>query len=112
MTDAGEGFLQIQYNNLLNPAQQGDSLDIAISSVEYLDPVLGLMQGGGGEFYARPYYGGHGYPFQATIILEPIKVSAGKKRLYIYKRKLGIATTTIEEIKVYPNSTTSVPINW
>lgn len=47
LTDYADGFLQVQYNNLLNPSQPNDSLVVSIYTAVYYDPILGHTQGGG-----------------------------------------------------------------
>jgi hypothetical protein len=83
-----------------------------VNSVEFIDPISGSIQGGGNEFGAFPCYGSTGYPFPPVVTLNPITVTAGKKNVFIHKRKLGVVTTTNYVIKAYPNRTTLISIDW
>lgn len=112
MTDYADGYLRVQYNNLLNPSQSGDSLIIGISTIGYYDPIVGDVPGGGGVFGNWNYYGESGYPFPAIILSDPVKTIGGKKLVFIRKHKMGVITTSVDTIKVYPNQTTIVQVNW
>ncbi|MEO6302853.1 MAG: hypothetical protein ABIP51_06750 [Bacteroidia bacterium] len=107
-----DGYLKVQYNNLLNPSQQDDSLNVRITSTYYNLPNEPYAFGGDGVFVAFPFYGCNGFPFPAILYVNSIKTQGGKKIVNIRKRKMGIVTTTIDTVKVYPNQTTIVPINW
>ncbi|MBL7910762.1 MAG: hypothetical protein JNJ41_06895 [Bacteroidia bacterium] len=110
--DEADGYFQIQYNNLLNPSQQDDSLIVSLVSIEYNNPKGGVVQGNGGVFGNWNYYGQNGFPFPSTIIVTPIKTKGQRLKRTIRKRKMGIVTTTIDTVKVYPKQTTIIPINW
>jgi hypothetical protein len=112
MTDYVDGNMRVQYNNLLSPSQPGDSLIVGISTTDYYDPIAGVNQGGGGVFGAFPFYGCNGFPFPPVVTLTPIKTLAGKKTVITRKRKMGIVSTSTDTVKVYPNQTTTVEINW
>lgn len=48
VTDQSKAYLQVQYNNLLNPSQSGDSLIVSLTTIEYPNPKGGVVYGGGG----------------------------------------------------------------
>lgn len=111
--DEADGYVQIQYTNLLNPSQLGDSLIVSLSTIEYPNPKGGVVQGGGGVFGAFPYYNINNPPnFPALMILPQIKTKGQKLRRYIRKRKMGIVSIVDDIIKVYPNQTNIVQIDW
>lgn len=113
VTDYGEGYLQVQYNNLLNPSQPNDSLIVSIFTAEYYDPILGHSQGGGSVFGAFPFHDINNPPNNpAVITLNSIKTLSGRKVAKIRKRKFGNVTTSIDTIKIYPNQTKVFQINW
>jgi hypothetical protein len=113
VTDYTEGYVQIQYNNLLNPSQPADSLDVVLYTNGYHDPVTNSeVKDGGGIFYASPYFGCNGYPFASVVLLPKIKCPGSKLILKIYKRKMGTITTNVDTIKAYPNKTTAIEVNW
>lgn len=107
-----DAFFQIKYNHLLNPAEPGDSLNIGITSPKYSIPGQAHPFGGGGAFTAFPYYGANGYPFAAEILTPPVKTNAGKHIMYIYKRKMGLVTTSVDTVKIYPYETKIIDVNW
>jgi hypothetical protein len=107
-----DGNINVKYINLLNPSQQYDTLSIRITSAEYTIPGQTYPIGGGGVFIGEPYYGCNGFPFPASFGADPVKTSCGSKVVKIRKRKMGIITTSVDTVKVYPNQTTTVEINW
>lgn len=112
LTDEADGFLQVQFNNLLNPSQQGDSLIVSLVTIEYPNPKGGVVQGNGGVFGNYNFYGEHGFPFPAVIISNIIKTKGQRLKRRIRKIKMGVLTTSVDTIKVYPNQTKIVEINW
>jgi 5-hydroxyisourate hydrolase-like protein (transthyretin family) len=110
--DAGsfDAFLKVQYNNLLNPSQAGDSLVITIANPKYQVPGEPYLYGGGGVFYALPTY--TGLTPDPIIITSAVKTNAGKNTVHIRKRKMGVVTHTVDTIKIYPYETRLVPVNW
>ena len=62
-----DAYFKVQYNNLLNPSQSGDTLVIGIASPKYSVPNQPYPFGGGGVFYASPYFGCNGYPFASSF---------------------------------------------
>lgn len=111
--DIFDGFVQVRYNNLLNPSQPGDSLIIGLSTIEYPNPKGGVVQGGGGVFGAFPHYNINDPPNNPPqILLPPIRIKAQRLRRYVRKHKLGVITVKIDTIKIYPNTTTIVEIDW
>ena len=113
VTDDAEGYLRVQFNNLLNPSQPNDSLIVSLSTIEYPNSKGGVVQGGGGVFVAFPNHNINNPPnYPSVYILDPIKTKGQRLKRYIRKRKLGIMTVSIDTIKVYPNQTTTVQINW
>jgi hypothetical protein len=106
-------FFKVQYNNLLNPSQLGDSLIVSLSTPKYEVPGQPYPFGGGGVFGASPYYGCNGFPFPPQFQIDEIKKSnAGKHVLKIYKKKMGIVSQTIDTVKIYPYETKTIEINW
>jgi len=113
ITDYADGYLQVQYNNLLNPSQPGDSLIVGIITTVYFAPIVNHNQGGGGVFVAFPYHDSNNPPNNpAILLLNPIKTLGGLKTVTIHKRKFNIVSDTVYNVKVYPNQTTTVQINW
>lgn len=111
--DEADGILKVQYNNLLNPSQAGDSLVVGISTLEYKNPKGGIVQGGGGIFGSAPYYNVNNPPNNPPVLISPpIKVKGQKLKRYVRKRKMGIMTISVDTIKVYPGTTTIVEIDW
>ncbi|MCU0360193.1 MAG: hypothetical protein MUF75_05650 [Bacteroidia bacterium] len=107
-----EATLRIQFNNLLNPSQPGDSLIIGLSTIEYNTPK-GIALGGGGVFSAFPYYNINSPPnFPAILLTEPQQTEAQRLKRYIRKRKLGVMTIKVDTIKVRPYETNTVVIDW
>ena len=107
-----DGYIIVQENSLLNPSQQDDSLSLHILSANYYLPGQSVPYGGGGVINTYFLYGGSGYPFPNTLSSNSIKTQGGKKIVFIRKRKMGVVTTTVDTVKVYPNQTTTIPINW
>lgn len=70
------------------------------------------MEEGGGAIAASPYYGCPGFPFNASILTSAEKTNAGKNVVYIRKRKMGIVTSSIDTVKVYPYQTFIYTVNW
>lgn len=101
----------MQYNNLLNPAQPGDSIHIYISTPLYYLPGEPYSFGGG-AFLDFSSYNDHNYPYPSFIDIPSKKTNAGKNVLKIYKKKMGIITQTIDTIKIYPYETKTIEINW
>ena len=113
MTDYADGYLQIQFNNLLNPSQPNDSLIVDIFTAKYTDPLDGYAQGGGSVFGNFPFHDANNPPNNPSVILlDPIKTQGGRKVAKIRKRKFGIVTSRIDTIKVYPGQTKLYQINW
>jgi len=105
-------YFKVQYTNLLNPSISGDSLVIAVTSPKYTVPSQPYPFGGGGLFGAWPNHEGSQYPFPNLIITETIKTTGGKNILYVRKRKMGVTTSTIDTIKIYPYETKTIEIKW
>lgn len=113
MTDYADGFLQIQYNNLLNPSQPDDSLIVSIYTAVYTDPIEGITQGGGSVFGDYSYYNVSNPPnYPSVMTFNSTKTLGGRKVVNIRKRKLGIVTTLHDTIRVYPGQTKLYQINW
>ena len=113
-TDFVEGFFRIQYNNLLNPSQQGDSLLVYLNTIDYPNPKetgSTVVQGGGGVFSNwNKYSSNNNIP--SIFTLDLIKIKAQRLKRYIYKRKMGVVTEKIDTVKVYPTVTTTIVIDW
>jgi hypothetical protein len=107
-----DAYIRVQYNNLLNPSQAGDSLIIGINSPKYQAPDQSYLYGGGGVFTAFPYNGCPGYPFNSSILTSAEKTDAGKNSVYICKRKMGVVTVVYDTIKIQPYQTGIYTINW
>lgn len=113
MTDYADGYLQVQYNSLLNPSQPGDSLTIGIITTVYYDPIVNHTQGGGGVFGNWNFHDASNPPnYPPSFSSDPIKTRGGLKTVTIHKRKFNVVTDTVYNVKVYPNQTTTVQINW
>ena len=52
------------------------------------------------------------YPFASILKSEIIKTTGQRLRRHIRKRKMGVVTDVVDTIKVYPNTLTTVMINW
>jgi hypothetical protein len=107
-----DAFFKVQYNNLLNPSQPGDSLNIYITSPKFSVPGEPFPFGGGGAFGAFPYYGCNGFPFPAVFTTASTKTNAGKHIMTIYKKKVGVISTSVDTVKIYPYETKTIEINW
>jgi hypothetical protein len=107
-----EAHLQVQYNNLLNPSQPNDSLLVSISLVAYTVPGEPYPFGGGGIVSSSTTQNSFGYPFPPTFISGSIQTYGSKHLVQIRKRKLGVVTTSLDTIKVYPYQTATVVVNW
>ena len=105
-------YLKVQYNNLLNPSQSGDSINIVIACPKYNVPNDPDPFGGGGVFYSGFEYGCNGYPFNSICLTSAQKTYAGKNVMYTRKRKMGIVTTSVDTIKIYPYETKIIDVNW
>jgi hypothetical protein len=104
-------FFKVQYNNMFNPAVNGDSLILSINSPRYEVPNQPYPFGGGGVFFSSPVY--KSGPWGTPFILQDInKTIAGKHTIHIRKRKMGIVTQTIDTVKIYPYETKTIEINW
>jgi hypothetical protein len=112
--DIFDGFVRLRFNNMLNPSQPGDSLIVGLSTIEYPNPKGGVVQGGGGILYGGGFYaiGNPAPSYQSVILTEPVKTKGQRLRRYVRKHKLGVITLKIDTIKVYPNTTTIVDIDW
>jgi hypothetical protein len=107
-----DAYLVVQTNNVLNPSQQGDSLIISIANPIYTVPGQPYPFGGGdiiNAFYATtsPYF-----PFPSSMTSEVQGTNAGRNTVHIRKRKMGVTTTSVDTVKIYPNQTATVVINW
>lgn len=108
-----ECYFKVQTNNILNPSIPGDSISMHISSPKYTVPGKPYPFGGGGVFGGWAYYGDKNFPYPSTAISNTAeKSNAGKHVLYVYKKKLGVATETWDTIKIYPYTTKIIEINW
>ena len=103
---------RVQYNNLLTPSQPGDSLVVTITSPKYQTPGTAFSQGGGGVFYSFPSYADNGYPYNNSILTSIVNTISGKNVIHIRKTKLGVVTFSHDTLKLYPNETKTVTINW
>ena len=112
LSDVGEADFIIQYNNLLNPSQQDDSLIVNLFTIGYTDLVGNVFQGNEGVFGTSHFYGYNGFPFASSFTTPLMKIKSQRLKCTIRKRKMGIVTTTVDTVKVYPNQTTTIPINW
>lgn len=107
-----EAYIKVQYNNLLNPAQAGDSIAVGVITPEYRVPGEPYAFGGGGIFSNRNYYGDNNFPYSSQFISNSITTIGGKHILKIYKKKMGVVTNTVDTIKIYPYETKLIEINW
>jgi hypothetical protein len=107
-----EGSLIVNINNLLSPSQLSDSLSLQITSAYFSIPNRTYPSGGGGVLNTYSYFGDIGFPYPLILISNIIKTQCGSKIVKTRKRKLGLVTSTVDTVKVYPNGTTTVTINW
>ncbi|MEO6302852.1 MAG: hypothetical protein ABIP51_06745 [Bacteroidia bacterium] len=112
LVDMQSADVTIHYNNLLNPSQQNDSLIVSLVTIEYTNPDGDIFPGNEVALGTIYFYGSNGFPFPSTFAAPSVKIKSQRLRRTIRKRKMGIVTTTIDTIKVYPNQTTIMPINW
>ncbi len=107
-----DGYIKIQYRDLLNPSQSGDSILVRVTSATYLIPNDSYPAGGGGVLIASSQYGSSGFPYPSIYPLSSVKTQCGKKIVSIRKRKLGVLTTSIDTVLVRPNEETLFEIQW
>lgn len=109
------GTLVVQYNHPLQPFIFEDSLIVSLSTLEYINPKDGsIVKGGGGI-----YFGGYSYlvpnptPTLPNLILsDPKQTKAQRLQRYVRKRKMGVMSVKVDTVKIYPNQTTTVVIDW
>ena len=102
---------RVQLNNFLIPSMVNDSFDVRVNSPMYEVPNQPYAFGGGGVFSKSGYQWGGGNP-SPVVLSDFIKTNAGKNTVHIRKRKLGVVTTSIDTVKIYPNETKIIEINW
>lgn len=107
-----DGNLIVKQNNLLNPSQPNDSISISIVSGTYYLPEHTIPSGGGGVLNTYAFYGMNGFPFPPVLISDVIKTACGTKIIKVRKRKMGIVTASSDTIKIYPNETKTIVLNW
>jgi hypothetical protein len=106
-----EAYVKVQINNLMSPSIIGDSLFVAVANPKYQIPGQPNIIGGGSVLLAGGWNTGFSnYP--AVIITEGKKTDAGKNTVHIRKRKMGVVTTSIDTVKIYPYETKVIEINW
>lgn len=111
-SDFSANFL-FNYKNILTPSIPGDSLEFIVFTPKYFDPVSQNWFGGDVAFIGRRVYGDTTYPFVNNgIINVKERTKAGKNVMYVYKKKMGVVTQTIDTIKIYPYETKTIEINW
>jgi hypothetical protein len=103
-------FLKVQLNNFLIPSQANDSFFVSVRNPEYKVPGEQYPRGGG-VFSKSGYQWGGGNP-SPVVISDLIKTDAGKNTVHIRKRKMGVVTTSIDTVKIYPYETKVIEINW
>jgi hypothetical protein len=106
------GDIKIQYSNLFNPAIIGDSIYIIGTRISGYDPELNHVVGETGGFLGRMEKYDFAKPSYPNLMVDNGPKLNGRFRLYIFKKKLGVITTTIDTIKAYPNETKIVQVNW
>jgi hypothetical protein len=107
-----DAYFQVQYNNLLNPAQPGDSLAIGIGSPLYSIPGEPYPFGGGGVYGTAFSTNSINYPFPSSLTTGVVTTNAGKQVVHSYKKKLGVVTLTYDTVKIMPYETKIITINW
>ncbi|MCA0430496.1 MAG: hypothetical protein LCH32_08335 [Bacteroidetes bacterium] len=105
-----DAFIKFQFNNILNPSISGDSIWFSSKTRAYNLPEKPYPYGGGGLLNTFYKYNGNNYP--SVITTNILKTYAGKIPIYIYKKKMGIVSQTIDTIKIYPYETKTIEINW
>jgi hypothetical protein len=111
LSDEADAYVQVQYNNALNPSVSGDSLIVSISGIKYINPKDG-KEIGGGINGGISTHDDPNYPFASILKSEIIKTIGQRLRRQIRKRKMGVVTDVVDTIKVYPNTLTTVMIDW
>ncbi len=103
-------YFRVQINNLFNLAIIGDSLIVNIHNPKYTLPGSQYPKGGGGVYSGGGIFNG---TIPSSVILDEIKnTNAGKNTIHLRKRKMGIVTTSIDTVKIYPYETKTIEINW
>lgn len=105
---------KVQYNNLLNPSQPNDSLIVSLTTIAFTQANGSPFLGGGGVFGGFQYYLPLNPPpsYPSIYTTEVITTEAQRLKRYIRKRKLGVMSVKIDTIKVLPNQTNIVEIDW
>jgi hypothetical protein len=112
ISDYTKGTANIQFNNLFQPAQSGDSICILPDWHELYDPQYNQnITGEGIENIYISYNVSNNLPNNFSINGYP-EHAGGKVLLNIRKRKLGILTLDTMTIQFYPKQTTTIFINW
>lgn len=112
ISDYTKGTFKIQFNNLFQPAQSGDSICILPDWYELFDPQYNqIIRGEGIDNIYITYDVSSTLPSNFSINGYP-EHAGGKVLLNIRKRKLGILTLDTMTIQFYPKKTTSIFINW
>jgi hypothetical protein len=109
---AFESFLEIKINGALNPSLLGDSLNISIVNPIYKVPGQPYAFGGGGVASGGYSTESPNYPFPSIISWPIQKTNAGKNTVHIRKRKMGVLTTYVDTVKIYPYETKIIEVNW
>ena len=52
------------------------------------------------------------FPFPTPLITQPVKLFANRLIVKVHKHKMGIVTDTTYTVKVYPNQSNIIQINW
>jgi hypothetical protein len=104
-----DAYFIVQLNNFLIPSIVNDSFFVSINSPLFLVP--GDQHPRGGGVYKSGFQWGGGNP-SPIVISEINKTNAGKNTIHIRKRKMGVVTTSIDTVKIYPYETKTIEINW
>jgi hypothetical protein len=112
--DAGAfpAYLKVQNLSLLNPSLPGDSLSLRIRNPIYQVPGQPYPFGGGGVVNSYAYHGDYSYPYPNYMLSDILTTNAGKNTVHIRKRKMGVLTTYVDTVKIYPYETKIIEINW
>jgi hypothetical protein len=113
LSDYLEIEYKVEYNSsYLNPGISGDSLIADIAPMVYYDPMIGHTQGGGGGTTVNLTYDIN-YPITSTYYGPIRKIFANRLVVTTHKRKMGIATITVDTVRAYPsNGLTIIRLNW
>ena len=104
----------VKYNNIFNPAQINDSLSVLITaiSVSSTKHSINYKIGGDTVFKKSIVYNPVNLPYPTILSFNSINYKASKLIVKTTKYKLGVTSTMIDTVKIYPNKYNTININW